>query len=73
MARPWTWPCCTQSLGEQLGAQYLRLLRTFADFVAAHWQEPDQGLWEMRGPPRHHVHGKLMSWVATGPRGQALR
>ncbi|MFS8064638.1 MAG: glycoside hydrolase family 15 protein, partial [Luteimonas sp.] len=53
-----------QSLGEKPSAQYLRLLQTFAEFVAAHWQEPDQGLWEMRGPPRHHVHGKLMSWVA---------
>jgi GH15 family glucan-1,4-alpha-glucosidase len=28
------------------------------------WREPDQGLWEMRGPPRHHVHSKLMAWVA---------
>jgi alpha,alpha-trehalase len=53
-----------QTLGERLSAQYRRLLRTFAEFVAAHWQDPDQGLWEMRGPPRHHVHGKLMSWVA---------
>ncbi len=53
-----------QTLGEPLSTQYLRLLRTFADFVATHWQDPDQGLWEMRGPPRHHVHGKLMSWVA---------
>ncbi|CAH1195024.1 Glycoside hydrolase family 15 protein [Candidatus Nitrotoga sp. BS] len=54
----------SQSLGEKLSVQYLRLLQTFAEFVAAHWQDPDQGLWEMRGPPRHHVHGKLMSWVA---------
>ena len=53
-----------QSLGGGLGEQYRRLLRTFAEFVVAHWEEPDQGLWEMRGPPRHHVHGKLMSWVA---------
>jgi GH15 family glucan-1,4-alpha-glucosidase len=53
-----------RALGEKLSGQYLRLLRTFAEFVAAHWQDPDQGLWEMRGPPRQHVHGKLMSWVA---------
>ncbi len=53
-----------QTLGEKLSVQYRRLLRTFAEFVAEHWQDPDQGLWEMRGPPRHHVHGKLMSWVA---------
>jgi GH15 family glucan-1,4-alpha-glucosidase len=53
-----------RSLGGELDEQYRRLLATFAEFVAAHWQEPDQGLWAMRGPPRHHVHGKLMSWVA---------
>lgn len=53
-----------QTLGEKLSVQYLRLLRTFAEYVAVHWQDPDQGLWEMRGPARHHVHGKLMSWVA---------
>ena len=53
-----------RSLGGALDQQYRRLLASFAEFVAAHWQEPDQGLWAMRGPPRHHVHGKLMSWVA---------
>ena len=53
-----------RSLGGRLDEQYQRLLTTFAESVVSHWQEPDQGLWEMRGPPRHHVHGKLMSWVA---------
>jgi GH15 family glucan-1,4-alpha-glucosidase len=28
------------------------------------WREPDQGLWEMRGPPRHFVHSKVLAWVA---------
>jgi GH15 family glucan-1,4-alpha-glucosidase len=28
------------------------------------WQEPDQGLWEVRGPPRHFTHSKVMAWVA---------
>ncbi len=51
-------------LGGTLGEQHRRLLKTFALHVAAHWREPDQGLWEMRSAPRHHVHGKLMSWVA---------
>jgi len=50
-------------LAGKLSEGYKRLLATFATFVARHWGEPDQGLWEMRGPPRHHVHGKLMSWV----------
>ncbi len=28
------------------------------------WRDPDQGLWEMRGEPRHFVHSKAMCWVA---------
>ncbi len=28
------------------------------------WQEPDQGIWEARGEPRHYVSSKLMCWVA---------
>ena len=62
-----------ERLGGRLSAQYRRLLRTLVAFVAAHWREPDQGLWEMRGPPRHHVHGKLMSWVALDRATRVLR
>ena len=28
------------------------------------WQQPDQGIWEVRGEPRHFTHSKLMCWVA---------
>lgn len=42
-----------------------RFLRTLADRAADGWRGPDQGIWEMRGPPRHFVHSKLMSWVAV--------
>ena len=28
------------------------------------WREPDQGIWEARGKPRHYVSSKLMCWVA---------
>jgi GH15 family glucan-1,4-alpha-glucosidase len=35
-----------------------------ADAVLRRWQEPDQGIWEMRGPPRHFLHSSLMCWVA---------
>jgi GH15 family glucan-1,4-alpha-glucosidase len=34
------------------------------EFLEGNWQEPDNGLWEMRGPRRHFVHSKVMSWVA---------
>ena len=29
------------------------------------WREPDEGLWEVRGPRRHFVHSKVMAWVAV--------
>lgn len=41
-----------------------RLLATLVDAAADRWDEPDRGLWELRGPARHHVHSKLMCWVA---------
>ncbi len=28
------------------------------------WKHPDDGIWEMRGPPRHFTHSKMMAWVA---------
>ncbi len=30
----------------------------------AHWREPDRGLWEIRGEPKHFTSSKLMCWVA---------
>ncbi len=39
-------------------------LRRMLDWVCDHWREPDQGIWEMRGPPREFVHSKMMCWVA---------
>jgi GH15 family glucan-1,4-alpha-glucosidase len=34
------------------------------EFVATVWQQPDDGIWEVRGGRRHFVHSKLMAWVA---------
>jgi alpha,alpha-trehalase len=35
-----------------------------ADCAKAVWRQPDQGIWEARGEPRHYVSSKLMCWVA---------
>lgn len=32
------------------------------DFLEGHWDSPDAGLWEVRGPQRHFVHSKVMAW-----------
>jgi GH15 family glucan-1,4-alpha-glucosidase len=33
--------------------------------AVAHWREPDQGIWETRGEPKHFTSSKLMCWVAA--------
>jgi GH15 family glucan-1,4-alpha-glucosidase len=33
-------------------------------FLESHWERPDEGLWEVRGPRRHFTHSKVMAWVA---------
>jgi len=41
-----------------------RFLVEVADAAAQRWEEPDQGIWEVRGEPRHFLYSKLMCWVA---------
>ncbi|MGW6745182.1 glycoside hydrolase family 15 protein [Streptomyces sp. NPDC055025] len=38
---------------------------TLLGFLESKWREPDEGLWEVRGPRRHFVHSKVMAWVAA--------
>jgi GH15 family glucan-1,4-alpha-glucosidase len=33
-------------------------------FLESNWQQPDEGIWEIRGPRRHFTHSKVMAWVA---------
>ena len=37
--------------------------RTVVDHVEGIWREPDDGIWETRGPRRHFTHSKVMAWV----------
>jgi len=41
-----------------------RIQLALLEFLEAQWQQPDEGLWEVRGPRRHFTHSKLMAWVA---------
>jgi len=34
------------------------------DFLESGWREPDDGIWEVRGPRQHFTHSKVMAWVA---------
>ena len=40
------------------------LQRKLLDYLESHWQEPDEGIWEVRGGPQHFTHSKVMAWVA---------
>ena len=40
------------------------LQRALVDELADAWEEPDHGLWEIRGPQRHFTHSRVMVWVA---------
>ncbi|OIO39128.1 MAG: hypothetical protein AUJ75_01820 [Candidatus Omnitrophica bacterium CG1_02_49_10] len=40
------------------------VVRSLAYSVTNSWKEPDNGIWERRGEPRHYVHSKMMAWVA---------
>jgi GH15 family glucan-1,4-alpha-glucosidase len=50
--------------GQRLSSETWRVMRGFADRVARIWPEPDAGIWEVRGGVAHHVHSKLMAWLA---------
>lgn len=34
------------------------------DFLESNWDQPDEGIWEIRGPRRQFTHSKVMAWVA---------
>ena len=40
------------------------IVRAVLGHLAGIWQDPDEGIWEVRGPPQHFTHSKVMAWVA---------
>jgi GH15 family glucan-1,4-alpha-glucosidase len=40
------------------------LQRRLMDFLEGAWDQPDEGIWEVRGPRRHFTHSKVLAWVA---------
>ena len=41
-----------------------RTVRAVAEHIVRNWERPDQGIWEIRGPPQRYTHSAVMSWVA---------
>jgi GH15 family glucan-1,4-alpha-glucosidase len=52
-----------ERLGE-LHPEIQAFVADLADTAARRWRETGQGMWEMRGEPRHHVSSKVLCWVA---------
>ncbi len=42
-----------------------RIQRGLMDWLESNWSEPDEGLWEIRGPRQHFTHSKVLAWVAA--------
>ena len=42
----------------------LAIGREILHHLARIWDRPDEGIWEVRGPPQHFTHSKVMAWVA---------
>jgi GH15 family glucan-1,4-alpha-glucosidase len=41
-----------------------RVQGKFINWLERNWNQPDEGIWEVRGPRRHFTHSKVMCWVA---------
>jgi GH15 family glucan-1,4-alpha-glucosidase len=41
-----------------------RNLRRLLNWLSSHWQDSDEGIWEVRGGQQHFLHSRVMSWVA---------
>ena len=54
----------TRRLGLPPDENSWRVQRAIMRFLEAGWKEPDEGIWEVRGPRRHFTHSKVMAWVA---------
>ncbi|WP_191564961.1 glycoside hydrolase family 15 protein [Janibacter melonis] len=53
-----------RELGLEESHQSWAIQRALVDTLATHWDEPDNGLWEIRGPLRHFTHSRVMVWAA---------
>jgi GH15 family glucan-1,4-alpha-glucosidase len=63
----------TRRAGIEPGGHAWELQRVLLDFLESAWDEPDNGIWEVRGPRRQFTHSKVMAWVAFDRAVRAIR
>jgi alpha,alpha-trehalase len=51
--------------GDELDERRWSILAPQVDAALEHWREPDQGIWEVRGPAQHFTSSKVLCWVAA--------
>ena len=51
--------------GGAIGPELWSFLRECVRCIRERWRDPDEGIWEVRGGPRHFVHSKAMCWVGV--------
>jgi alpha,alpha-trehalase len=51
--------------GDELDERRWSVLARQVDAALEHWRDPDQGIWEVRGPARHFTSSKVLCWVAA--------
>jgi GH15 family glucan-1,4-alpha-glucosidase len=50
---------------DRLDDRIWKILKRQVECALEHWREPDRGIWEVRGEPKHFTSSKLMCWVAA--------
>jgi GH15 family glucan-1,4-alpha-glucosidase len=56
---------CAQRVGLEPNENAWRVGRALVEYVESTWREPDEGIWEVRGPRRPFTHSRVMAWVAV--------
>src|SRR4030095_1519787 len=51
-------------MGMEVHGRGWRPFKSVVEHVERVWQQPDDGIWEVRGGRRHFTHSKIMAWVA---------
>jgi GH15 family glucan-1,4-alpha-glucosidase len=61
-----------EELGLEAESRAWAIQKKLLDHLESGWREPDNGIWEVRGPRRHFTHSKVMAWLAADRAARAV-